>query len=640
MRTVNEMTWEQRCAADAKTRDWAMEYGRSAFYYSEKWGQLTAVADGTTTLTDIADALVAGRATPYQEALAASYWVDAADHLAAHALGEVAKARHGHPHDGLADGWGQVLWLVDLAAAQQRQADANAALAQAQQIRHAAVERDQDQGWEPLGPWTDAQRDQVREDYLAGLAAAEQAAADMSAAAGIDNPQLWERMAASTAAHHGYSLDAAGFEAKRDQRAWEDSMDAEARQRDYSDDNGQFPPCTVAERDCGELAEANLAEAQRVGRGLDEYSAQDAYTDAVAEHKAAAYDAAHEGLFGEAAAAERYRAVRATYDELYDPAYYASIEGDGGKEDQYCDTVWEHAEQLIDTGRGANYAAQSALQARAQVASEGWVAEDAYEDGQEMTAAAAASFLDDPAADALSELGDLPAPFELTPAADEALDATGPAPVRWESVAAKLLDDLDQACAQLAAGHVLEVDRAAHEARIEGLEAETAQAGAEEDEAELRAQAQAELWGPAGMTAAEWLVAGSRDDAARGMTAAQLRGEAVDISAENLGAGWAPDEDVAATHDADLDDGGQAHLLGEDGKEPPSESSGDGETGAGGQPRGKAGEPSTEELVAAARGAAAELAAEQDLAEAPVTDAAVVEDSAVTDDATPVPEMR
>ncbi|MGH7750134.1 MAG: hypothetical protein ACREQ5_36010, partial [Candidatus Dormibacteria bacterium] len=49
-------------------------------------------------------------------------------------------------------------------------------------------------------------------------------------------------------------------------------------------------------------------------------------------------------------AAARYAEVRQVYNHLYDPAHYATIEGDGGKEDAYCDSVWERAESLVDLG--------------------------------------------------------------------------------------------------------------------------------------------------------------------------------------------------------------------------------------------------------------------------------------------------
>lgn len=106
-------TWAERCASDAEARDWALQYGRGEFYYSPKWGELTAVADGTTTVTDVADALVRGDATAYEEALAAHYFAEAADYLLGVEQGRVADARAGHPDPGLADDNGDIPWLVD-----------------------------------------------------------------------------------------------------------------------------------------------------------------------------------------------------------------------------------------------------------------------------------------------------------------------------------------------------------------------------------------------------------------------------------------------------------------------------------------------------------------------------------------------
>lgn len=168
MRTINEMTWAQRCAADADTRSWAMEYRRNEFYYSHKWGQLTAVADGTTTVTDVADALAAGTATPYHQALAAHYFTEAADYLALVALGEVDRAQQGHPHEGLADDLGRVPRLVDddeLAAAEQRKSAADAALVEAQQVLDAAVDREDEARRE-------AEADSEEEYHAAGAKAA------------------------------------------------------------------------------------------------------------------------------------------------------------------------------------------------------------------------------------------------------------------------------------------------------------------------------------------------------------------------------------------------------------------------------------------------------------------------------------
>lgn len=72
--------------------------------------------------------------------------------------------------------------------------------------------------------------------------------------------------------------------------------------------------------------------------------------------------AAHETR---ARAEARYAAVRQVYDHLFDPAHYARIEGDGRKEDGYCDSVWDLAENLVDLGYTAADLAEFAAEAQA-----------------------------------------------------------------------------------------------------------------------------------------------------------------------------------------------------------------------------------------------------------------------------------
>jgi hypothetical protein len=115
-----------------------MTYGRGEFYYSQKWGALTAIADGTTTLTDVADALAAGTATPYEEALAAHYFAQAADYLVGVAESRVAEAERGHPVEDLADD------DSELAVAEMRREFAVAARAEVHEVARVAVDREDD----------------------------------------------------------------------------------------------------------------------------------------------------------------------------------------------------------------------------------------------------------------------------------------------------------------------------------------------------------------------------------------------------------------------------------------------------------------------------------------------------------------
>lgn len=45
--------------------------------------------------------------------------------------------------------------------------------------------------------------------------------------------------------------------------------------------------------------------------------------------------------------------IRKIYDVVFDHDHYARIEGDGTQQDSYIDSMWEHAEQLVLSGRTA-----------------------------------------------------------------------------------------------------------------------------------------------------------------------------------------------------------------------------------------------------------------------------------------------
>lgn len=144
---------------------------------------------------------------------------------------------------------------------------------------------------------------------------------------------------------------------------------------------------------------------------------------------------------------EQHAQTRALYDELYDASYYQQhCEGDGAREDNYCDGVWEEAERL---------AAAGATAAEYRLAAE-W-AEEIDRAGEAFDAAVAAQ---------LAENGREPA---AGGASSEEL--------------AKLLYDLDQARCARDDDETPEGDRAGYAQHVEHLEEQVALAsGASHDE--------------------------------------------------------------------------------------------------------------------------------------------------------------
>lgn len=74
---------------------------------------------------------------------------------------------------------------------------------------------------------------------------------------------------------------------------------------------------------------------------------------AIADALPSKQDAEREAAAVEQAAVDamlaRHAEIRRVYNRLFDPAHYASIEGDGGREDAYCDDVWNRAEAIVAT---------------------------------------------------------------------------------------------------------------------------------------------------------------------------------------------------------------------------------------------------------------------------------------------------
>lgn len=411
MRAVNEMTWAQRCAADAEARDWHLEYGHSEFYHSDKWGQLTAVADGTTTLTDVADALAAGTATPYQEALAASYWVDAADHLAVRAMCEVAHARRGHPHEGLTDDLGQVPWLVDddeLSAAEQRQTAADAALVATRQIRDAAVERE-------------------------------------------DHARRWQEAEDEDAYHEAGARAALVTEVAG---PWRTAVDVEYDQvcADYGNDGHPENDRHISAQDKAAQRAAIEQIAQRTGL------TPGAVADAVR-------DVAHRYASGRSDGTDGTSLGQPDWDQVAD--HWAQMEAarQEYRLEREADQVayWGELGESHPAVREAFWDARDDLGVTAEDDIDPTELDAAYTAAGEAIAEAASLPTPDPAA--VIEAGALAAEdaaieaslaaaygVERQPAERDHL--TSPDPVSWGSVAAELLDELDQARAQLDAGDV------------------------------------------------------------------------------------------------------------------------------------------------------------------------------------------
>lgn len=449
MRTVNEMTWAQRCAADAQARDWHLEYGRTEFYHSPKWGQLTAVADGTTTVTDVADALAAGTATPYQQALAASFWVDAAEYLAGRARDAWADAWRGHPHEDLTDDLGQVPWLVDddeLAAAQQRRADADAALVAARHVRDAAVERE-----DHVRRWQEA------EDEAAYHEAGAQAALEAEVAG-----------------------------------PWRTAVDVEYDQicADYGNDGHPDNDRHISAQDKAAQAAAVAAIAERTA--LPTGAVWDAVREVSDRYARDHTDTATLDQPDWDQVADHWTAMKAARQEHRDSITRAdhAATAEETRPERENDQVapWGELAESHPTAREAFWDARDDL---------GVTAEDDI-DPAELDAAYTA------AGETITAAADLPTPDLPTPgpaavieadalaAEDAAIEAsiaaaygveqhaaerdhlTSPDPVLWGPVAADLLDELDQARAQLEAGDIPSEREHELAQRIEHLEDQTA----------------------------------------------------------------------------------------------------------------------------------------------------------------------
>ncbi|HEY3896033.1 MAG TPA: hypothetical protein VGL88_11765 [Pseudonocardiaceae bacterium] len=80
----------------------------------------------------------------------------------------------------------------------------------------------------------------------------------------------------------------------------------------------------------------------------------------------AEYGSEHAATTARAAEQNHRDQVRGVYQHLYDPDYYAHIEGDGSQEDAYCDTVYEHAETLVAQGYTAEHLADLDAKARTE----------------------------------------------------------------------------------------------------------------------------------------------------------------------------------------------------------------------------------------------------------------------------------
>lgn len=94
---------------------------------------------------------------------------------------------------------------------------------------------------------------------------------------------------------------------------------------------------------------------QRLVEALDECRDTSQIVIAIGDALPSKQDAEREAAAVEQAAVDatiaRYTEIRRVYDQLFDPAHYASIEGDGGREDAYCDDVWGRAEAIVTNSR-------------------------------------------------------------------------------------------------------------------------------------------------------------------------------------------------------------------------------------------------------------------------------------------------
>lgn len=608
-------TWAERCAADAKARDWAMEYGRGEFYYSQKWGALTAIADGTTTLTDIADAIAAGTATPYQEALAAHYFAQAADYLVGVEESRLREAERGHPVPELEDDYGQVPELVDdseLAVAEMRREFAEAARTEAHQVAREAVDREDDaRRWaesqseeeyhaagakaaleaDLAGPWrtaVDVAYDQICAEYgndgppetdrhisaedraaqgQAIEAIAErlglptgpvnQAVQEVAERYGRDHTDTqtlgqpdWDQVADDWAALMAQTrADQSGSELP----PWERDAD----QRAYWDELGESHPAVRDafwdRRDNAMLtADVDITRAE-----LDAAynAAGDAIVDAAGLPAPALDEEAHRAGWAEehraAALGARAPAIDAAQQRVIDAA--ASVEtaeywlargevdpGAGLSEEMPPEWTPESGPQWPVEPRWTSEAGQARLEAK-------WAADDAAYVAEMVRIAAlpageredhavesTAGFLDDPAADALINLGDVPVPLTLTPAAEQVLDRGDLAQRQPDDEGLRLYAQmlLEEARAEVEAG--IDVGQVTD---VDALLAEMVDAIAGSPPADFRLEA-------------------SSIDEATGRTAAQLRGEPVSASIADE-VGQLRDQDYGAEVQRVADEVGQ-----------------------------------------------------------------------------------
>jgi hypothetical protein len=310
---------------DNRPEHWSERWGANG---SWEWsgGRWVLLDDGITDTRDV------GAASDDRYAVeTADYWAMAAE-IAAHSAGislaqaELADAAEETPHS-----------LAVLEEAGERHAEALAVLDEVQDIRtevrtEAGLGTESGAVYESV-PSPDAATVAAIFDYLYSQEHAEDLSeeefrhyvegvgtdAEQMAEAGYTAEQLhMEDQAIQEAAELGEDLDAAG------QIAVEDDLLA-------------------------------LAEMERL-------ATQQEATDAASQHEAFV---------------ERHGLVRELYDELYDAAEYARVEGDGAREDAYCDGVWDHAEALVDAGATAEeyrLAAEWATDVEAEVDPDSWAA--------------------------------------------------------------------------------------------------------------------------------------------------------------------------------------------------------------------------------------------------------------------------
>lgn len=111
--------WVPRPHTDHEARQYARDYrgigGSAAWYRSPKWRAMTSIADGVTTVHDVADAMARGDTSPQLERLAADYWLMAGHHVNTAVLMAVRDARwsaaacHGADEDGYCAGCAAVV---------------------------------------------------------------------------------------------------------------------------------------------------------------------------------------------------------------------------------------------------------------------------------------------------------------------------------------------------------------------------------------------------------------------------------------------------------------------------------------------------------------------------------------------------